>query len=485
MGIQKNYVPHFAAAIVAALGSAAANAAPVEEKYDNGQIKVRYVEKNGKKNGKYEEFHENGKLKVLATYVLDRLNGAYQTHHENGIMHVAATYRAGKLNGKYIERNDKGQQVLTVDYVNGLRHGKLVKFKDGKPERTFAYRADEIVGAGGIITHPYTRSELAAKLATIYMTRFVAPPAPPAPPAPAGRSAPAARESGPPVKPTEFATEEQLRAVQRLNAYRFLCGAPADVVIDPEYTNYCKAGANLCKKLGRIEHTPKNPGMPEDEYKAGYHGTSNSNLAQGHHKMSEALDGLMDDSDDSNIARVGHRRWCLNVLMQATGFGRTDDMVNQWSLDQRRKVVPKWQMVLYPARGYMPNEYFGDRHAWSVVLNPTQYKIGPDVKAEIYELDDDYQAKTALEFDFSNFKSEESRGTGYALIFRPKKLDMSDGKKYGVQVSGVNTPDGKPTTITYVVEFVDLKAAKTDANKIEPGNAQAGNDDAGKGEAAD
>src|SRR5262249_19556527 len=106
---------------------------------------------------------------------------------------------------------------------------------------------------------------------------------------------------------------EREQALRRLRAYRYLAGVRYDnVVLDDNLTAYAVAAARLCAKIGRLDHMPKTPGMPEAEFKFALKGTLSCNLAAGPPTLVHTVDMLMDDSDAGNIARLGHRRWCLN-----------------------------------------------------------------------------------------------------------------------------------------------------------------------------
>jgi hypothetical protein len=138
----------------------------------------------------------------------------------------------------------------------------------------------------------------------------------------------------------------------------------ADLALVDTFNRHADAGSKLCERIGRLDHTPENPGLPEDEYAFAYTGTSRSNLFQGN-GMPGSVPAYMDDSDARNIDRVGHRRWCLNPAMVKTGFGASGVFAAMWAHDASRKDVPDFDYVAYPAMGYMPDYYFGARHAWS------------------------------------------------------------------------------------------------------------------------
>jgi hypothetical protein len=443
---------------VALLGMvpAVTSAEEVVEHHPGGGVKAKYLVSGGKKNGKFEEFYENGKPKTRAIYKADVLTGAYLDFHDNGFAHVAAAYKNGKLHGKYTEKAPDGKMVVSAEYVDGLRHGKYVRYIDGKAGVQRDYRQGDLVAIGGVVTHPRTRKEIALALGKIHATRYVYEPKPSV-----------AEKVGPVKTPPEgYPTPEHLAAVQRLNAYRNLCGAPSDVMLDAEQTYYAQAATVLLKKINRLDHTPPNPGMPKDEYDDAFVGTSSSNLHQGQSDLAGSVDGFMNDSDESNIAHVGHRRWCLNVWQQTTGFGRTDGFCAMWSFDKRRRGAVTWRFVAFPASGYMPVDYFSKQHAWSVSLNRSLFQQPTDeCKAKIYPIDDKFERGEPLPLDFENYKVDDSVGSGHTVIFRPRDLDMSVGRRYLVELEGILDRTRKPTSLRYLVEFAEIKPIPAEERK--------------------
>lgn len=253
--------------------------------------------------------------------------------------------------------------------------------------------------------------------------------------------------------------DENTRALQRLKAYRYLAEVPyEDLTLDPEYNKACQAGAKLCEMIGMLEHTPKNPGLPEEEFKLAYKGTSRSNLGQGYRSLVKNVDGWMDDSDPNNIKWLGHRRWCINPFMQKTGFGRSGVYSAMYTFDQGRTKVPKFDFVCFPAKGYMPIEFFGAKYAWSVSLNPNKYKTpGKDYVPKLYRADET-GAKEGEPLSL-NYQAVNTQGFGIpnCIIFRPEKLSMAPGARYLVELEGIQPLAGKPVTLRYGVEFISSK----------------------------
>jgi hypothetical protein len=243
----------------------------------------------------------------------------------------------------------------------------------------------------------------------------------------------------------------------RLNGYRYLCGLDADVVLKEEYNLTCKFGAYLCSVIGRIEHTPAKPaGMDELVYKKGYEGTSSSNLfwSSGPDGLTGSVNGYMDDSDASNIARVGHRRWCLNPAMGATGFGQVRGYSAMWSMDASNAAGKGEHIVCFPAAGFWPLAYWPSRAAWSISLDPGRYRVEDNPELKVYLLGgtdrfpQDTKGLKALKLTDVRV-SREGMGIAQCVIFRPE-LAPKRGQRFGVSlpVKGWRSPK-----LEYIVEF--------------------------------
>ncbi len=247
--------------------------------------------------------------------------------------------------------------------------------------------------------------------------------------------------------------------LRRLRAYRFLAGLPSDLVLDDDLNATSLAAAKLCEKLGRLEHTPKNPGMDEAEFKIASRGTSSSNLAYGVRNLVQAVDGWMDDSGEGNSERLGHRRWCLNPAMRKVGFGRSGDFVAMFAFDRSRQPVPDFDVIAFPVRGLMPVEYFRVEDPWSVSLNPKKYAPpAKGVEPKVYATDEKGK-KTGDPLKLaSSSVHTDGFGVPLCLIFRPEKVEVKPGKRYVVEIEGLKTrAGGKEMTLTYTVDFVSVK----------------------------
>lgn len=170
-------------------------------------------------------------------------------------------------------------------------------------------------------------------------------------------------------------TDETIQnALNTLNFIRYIAGLDADVSNDAEYAKKAQAGTTLLTEVGKLSHTPKKPASVSQEfYDLGYSGTSASNLGLGYTNLSQAvIDGWMDDGDSSNIDRVGHRRWCINPTMSATGFGHSGSYTAMYSFDEGNTDASDISYVMWPAQN-MPVEYFYG--PWSVSINSSILKV--------------------------------------------------------------------------------------------------------------
>lgn len=386
-----------------------------EEKWQNGQVKKSYaVDDENKINGHYEEYYESGKLKIKANYKNNLLEGNYFEYFEDGKLKLESQYIKGQKNG-YLKTYDKGVLIKSSLWQNNLL----------------------------IYTFPKTPDQINRELNNIskLKTEFVG-------------------EWPKDFKGERFTKtveEDNIAALTKLREYRYLCGIPyEDLQINKEYIARNLDAVIVLKKLGGLNHFPQNPGVPEDVFKSGYIGTSSSNLAFMGFKINSAqtIPMYMNDSDALNIAKVGHRRWCLSPNMKMTGFAVEDGFGAMWSInvDKMKKQPPEFDVICYPARGYMPISHFQNSCAWSVSINPNIYKTKSldTIKIKFYSFKDGVKEELKLTYQTIN---SEYIGTTNCLIFTPEKISLTPGSCYQVLITGIKDKNGKDTKIEYFVEF--------------------------------
>ncbi len=403
----------------------------VQEFYADGTVKLRYdVDENGRRHGNFTELYRDGQVKVRARYRAGELDGAYATFHPDGSKHVYAKYKKGALHGKYTDRLPDGNLRLTAVYKDGALDGPREFYAGKKVSSRQKWKDGELLEIDGVVPFPRSLDEIRAGLDAIY--------------------APEAE------LPLTAETEEETlrigreRGLLRLMAYRFLVGISYEhLALDEQYNYFCQWGAKLCAAIDRLDHTPANPGWPDGEYRDGYRGTSSSNLASTG-DIPISVDMYMDDSDPSNIDRIGHRMHCLNPALGKTGFGSFGGYSAMWSMDRSGK-VKKTDAIAYPPRGYVPVGYFGERHAWSLNLSDG-HRVGnaSDVTAKVWQLDDLY-ARTDEPLPIDHIGKVGAN----TLVFRPVGLLVADGEKYWIEIEGLK--GGKrDEPLRFLVEFVDL-----------------------------
>lgn len=406
--------------------AAVAFAETVEQKYDDGTLKVKYqVDADGKKDGLFEEFYPTGKVKQRVEYKAGTREGKYATFHSNGRIQATGTYQNGKRQGIYSERTEKGQPQLLAHYKDGKLDGVLTRYQDGQPVFVHSFKDGQPV-------FPRSPKDIKDKLKKIL---------------------------GPPAKGKDEASQRQA-ALRRLKAYRYLAGVPYEkLVLDDEYNRQAQAATRLCDKLKRLSHDPPNAGLPEEEYQLAKAGTRASNLGGGFTRIADSLDYFMTDSDDRNVTALGHRRWCIHPYMGKTGFGITGTFTAMYAIDGSAEEVPDFDAISWPPAGFTPIEMFGRNSAWNVSLNPKKFAL-PDDKAQASLFAVDAQLNKVgepVKLGMHQFNNQLI-GLPYCFIFRPEKPVQSPGKRFLVEVTGLKSVDGKtPRPLSFVVVFMSLK----------------------------
>jgi hypothetical protein len=416
-------MPHRLTTLFVLLLPAALPAESVEEKGPDGKVRVRYTVKDGRKEGPFTEFYPSGAPFRQGAYKADQLHGALTVRYPTGKTLATMTFSAGELAGPYTGYDPRGGTAVQAQY----KAGKLVTFRVGTGKG-----ATQDVAAGSPAP-PRRYDEVVAALAAASL----------APPVP---------------KKADLQVLDRQAALRRLQAYRAVAGVPFEgMELDPDMAAKADAAARLCEKIGRLDHTPKNPGLPEDEYKVGYEGTSHSNLANGGRDLAATVDMYMDDSDPSNIDRVGHRRWCLNPAMLKTGFGRSGKFSAMWSMDQSRADVPQFQDLAWPPPGFVPEGFLKPGHAWHVTLPAKAYRKPEKgaVKVAVYRKTDRSPDKPGEPLKVSYLTVETGGfGAGPAVIFRADGVVPTAGSRYVVTIEGLTKVDGADGPLTYMVIFV-------------------------------
>lgn len=252
----------------------------------------------------------------------------------------------------------------------------------------------------------------------------------------------------------------QSETLATLNFIRYVAGIEDSVMLDANYGTLAQAAAVTDASIGQLTHYPSRPeGMSDEMFALSENGAKASNLYASSisSNLHQAVLSWMDDSDEQNIAKLGHRRWILNPLMGKTGFGFVADSggkggfrswASMYALDDSNAHAVR-QNVAWPAEN-MPVELFDSSQAWSLSTGT--------------KIDDFSKVKVTVTRDADkrtwNFSEESSDGDFYidnegygqtgCVIFRPKDISVGISDLYTVSVTGISNP------ITYDVNFFGL-----------------------------
>lgn len=263
-------------------------------------------------------------------------------------------------------------------------------------------------------------------------------------------------------------------ALNALNFVRYIAGLNP-VTHDEELEEYAQAGTTLLQKVGYLSHRPEQPsGVSDEFYGKGWIGTSSSNLGNGYSNLAKAtVAGWMVDGDEGNIDTVGHRRWCLDPHMQATGFGHSGTYTAMWVFGGNTSYEDyRYDYISWPGQ-VMPVEYF--KGPWSVSLHESFYiNDDADVKISLtsrqnektYVLDKNNSDKSGQYFNIA----QPGYGYGwYTLIFDPG-VNFAAGDEVTVEITGLKDESGIEWPISYKVTFFCLSksSVSSDANTKQP-----------------
>ncbi|MEO6596157.1 MAG: hypothetical protein ABIP94_15525 [Planctomycetota bacterium] len=393
----------------------------------NGTRTLFEVYSHGRLHGAHREWTEAGAPVCSFSFQNDQLHGLCEAFHANGRTASTGTYREGKRTGKWTELDASGERRRLADYRDGLLHGNVRILQKAKVLTRQTWKRGELVDLDGLQPFPLPRNTVLSQLRAILAT-----------------------ETLPDAKDPK--AELRQAALLRLRAYRQLCGLPhTDMVLWQPWNELCDAAAEVCHQNGKIDHHPAKPaGIDEARYKQGTEGARNSNLAIGG-SVVDSVDSYMDDSDPSNIDRIGHRRWCLNPTMEKVAFGTDENFHAMWSMDGSGSAPKGLDAYYYPPPGYVPVDLFSSQRAFSIAMKGGGAPKADELRPSIRPLDSDYLPGEPLELD-AQHTAGGGFGTGTCLVFRAKDLQVAVGSRYLVEVS---TDGGKSQDYRYVVEFCE------------------------------
>lgn len=229
-------------------------------------------------------------------------------------------------------------------------------------------------------------------------------------------------------------------ALNALNQMRYIAGLDADVTWSSEYEDLAQGAALISAANGRLSHSPSQPSdMSDDLYAICKKGAGSCNLGSGYTTAGSVFIGYMDDSDSSNINRVGHRRWCLNPTMKKTAFGDAGYYTAMYAFDgtyEPTSTDSMWPGYNTPYDYLTENEYHNT--AWSFSTGEAENESSVAVKL--------VNKKTGKTWNFSKSASPSDfwiNNTNYglqgAIIFRPVGMTYSgNSEDFEVTITGTS-----------------------------------------------
>ncbi|NLU27137.1 MAG: dockerin, partial [Hungateiclostridium thermocellum] len=271
----------------------------------------------------------------------------------------------------------------------------------------------------------------------------------------------------PPYVAGKLKSDYLKEALNCVNFMRYLVGLPNDLVLDDNYNNYAQHGTVLLARLRGIAHYPQKPGdMPDEFYNLAYKGTSSSSIAYGFSSLMDSIMAFMkDNNSELNLSTVGHRRWLLNPGMEKTGFGQCGRYYCTYILDSVMGASVKFDFIAWPARNYMPVEYFNDASVpWSVNLGSDYFSPSlNEVEVTLKRRSDNkvwiFNKDNIEEYGLFNVNNDYY-GMTKCIIFRPKGIgSYNKNDVFDVNIKGIRLSTDGPTEINYTVRFFSLKDA--------------------------
>lgn len=246
-------------------------------------------------------------------------------------------------------------------------------------------------------------------------------------------------------------------ALNYLNCVRYIAGIQ-EVSLNSEYNEFAQYASLINSVNRKLTHFPEQPpDMPDDMYQLCAKGARSSNLCAGTSNIARSVVAYMDDSNSSNIDRVGHRRWCLNPVMKETGFGIVGEYSAMYAFDSKRTDATE-KGVCWPAQN-MPTEYFSSSVAWSVSTGE-DLDYYNNITVNVTRKSDSAEwnfSKNSSDGDF--YIENNYYGQRGCIIFRPSDISISANDVYDVKIEGMKEP------IEYTVSFFSLEDVQNESGE--------------------
>lgn len=289
--------------------------------------------------------------------------------------------------------------------------------------------------------------------------------------------------SGSGYAPATLSAAALKHAESFVNYYRASVGV-GPVSFTAEANASSAMGALTLAMSGEFSHYPSKPAaMSEADYQKGLYATSHSNISASwgyptYAVLGVAISGQMEDSDSSNVDRLGHRRWLLNPNTTTLGIG-TANADNAYYTDVavfgdyvKSTQVSDYRFIAWPASGFNLTETFPSDTPWSVTLNPREYQAPAYGSVTVTLVHDNktwtFNSKTPnAPASNKDFFTVDNNGYGVSncIIFRPAFASLPDYLgEYTVKITGLKDRNGNAAEINYKVTFAEAEGSCTHKN---------------------
>ena len=99
--------------------------------YENGQVEIHELYKNGLFEGIYKTFYENGQLAQEGHYINNEMQGEWKRYYKSGQLMEIVTFKDNEENGFFKEFYENGKPKAEGEYLNGdSEHGLLQMYSE-------------------------------------------------------------------------------------------------------------------------------------------------------------------------------------------------------------------------------------------------------------------------------------------------------------------------------------------------------------------
>ena len=265
-----------------------------------------------------------------------------------------------------------------------------------------------------------------------------------------------------------------------VNYIRTLAGL-SPVTLSEHLCIQAQYGAVVLAAGDALTHTPEKPAdMEASFYRMGANACGTSNLSmrflyQHDILLQSALRGYMDEDSALNRLDLGHRRWLLDPTLGQIGFGLATSVSGKQyitvPISDTSGTGATPAQVCWPAAGQFPNSLFSPGTPWSVSLDPAVYADPEEsaLQVTVTRLRDGavfipglLDSRDTLDREGTYLlASTGPYGTGPCISFSIGKSDLGENAHLGdyrIDIIGLQTREGRETSLTYTVRFFDPTA---------------------------